>query len=167
MTETHDPFGARSTIDTPLGAKTIYRLDALTGFVDSFVPFFAGRSRAYLELRTKSAAIRPLLQHQDGDNLVVAFSFTPVAAGEALGVLEAVVLHVLAVARIARLVVDPRETLARHHDKAEAEGQGGVLEGRHEIAPRLPQLIHGGVHEAGHEERVVGGAGARGPGPGR
>ena len=34
MTETHDPFGARSTIDTPLGAKTIYRLDALTGLGD-------------------------------------------------------------------------------------------------------------------------------------
>lgn len=59
-------------------------LDALTGFVDSFVPFFAGHARARLELRTKSATIRPLLQHEPNDNLVVAFSFTPVAAGEAL-----------------------------------------------------------------------------------
>jgi spore photoproduct lyase len=51
-------------------------LDAITGFVDSFVPFFA--------LRTKSAAIRPLLRHEPSDNVVVAFSFTPVAASEAL-----------------------------------------------------------------------------------
>jgi len=34
MTDTHDPFGARSTIDTPLGERTIYRLDALTGLGD-------------------------------------------------------------------------------------------------------------------------------------
>jgi aconitate hydratase len=34
MTETHDPFGARHTIDTPLGERLIYRLDALEG-VDS------------------------------------------------------------------------------------------------------------------------------------
>lgn len=59
-------------------------LDAITGFVDSFVPFFAHHTRAYLELRTKSATIRPLLRHEPGENLVVAFSFTPGAASEAL-----------------------------------------------------------------------------------
>ena len=31
---THDPFGARTTIDTPLGARTIYRLDALRDMGD-------------------------------------------------------------------------------------------------------------------------------------
>ena len=34
MTDIHDPFGARSTIDTPLGERTIYRLDSLTGIGD-------------------------------------------------------------------------------------------------------------------------------------
>ena len=31
---THDPFGARATIDTPLGERTIYRLDALRDMGD-------------------------------------------------------------------------------------------------------------------------------------
>jgi len=31
MTDIHDPFGARRTIDTPLGERVIYRLDALDG----------------------------------------------------------------------------------------------------------------------------------------
>jgi aconitate hydratase len=31
---THDPFGARATIDTPLGARTIHRLDALRDMGD-------------------------------------------------------------------------------------------------------------------------------------
>ena len=30
----HDPFGARATLDTPLGQRTIYRLDALAGIAD-------------------------------------------------------------------------------------------------------------------------------------
>ena len=55
-------------------------LDSVTGFVDAFVPFFAARPRAYLELRTKSVAIRPLLAQAPADNIVVAFSFTPPAA---------------------------------------------------------------------------------------
>ena len=59
-------------------------LDSITGFVDAFVPFFAEHPRAYLELRTKSATIRPLLSHEPGANVVVAFSFTPVAFGNAL-----------------------------------------------------------------------------------
>jgi spore photoproduct lyase len=59
-------------------------LDSITDFVASFVPFFADYPRAYLELRTKSAAIRPLLSHQPGDNIVVAFSFTPTAFAQAL-----------------------------------------------------------------------------------
>jgi aconitate hydratase len=34
MTESHDPFSARRTIDTPLGERAIYRLDALAGLGD-------------------------------------------------------------------------------------------------------------------------------------
>ncbi len=34
MTEIHDPFGARHTIDTPLGERVIYRLDSLAGLGD-------------------------------------------------------------------------------------------------------------------------------------
>ena len=34
MTDTHDPFGARGTIDTPLGERVIYRLDALDDIGD-------------------------------------------------------------------------------------------------------------------------------------
>ena len=34
MTESHDPFSARRTIDTPLGERVIYRLDALSGLGD-------------------------------------------------------------------------------------------------------------------------------------
>ena len=34
MTDTHDPFGARRTITTPLGERVIYRLDALDGMGD-------------------------------------------------------------------------------------------------------------------------------------
>ena len=34
MTEIHDPFGARRTIDTPLGERVIYHLDALAGLGD-------------------------------------------------------------------------------------------------------------------------------------
>ena len=55
-------------------------LEAVTGFVESFVPFFAQSPNAYLELRTKSVAIRPLLSLPPAANIVVAFSFTPEAA---------------------------------------------------------------------------------------
>ena len=34
MTDTHDPFGARRTIETPLGERVVYRLDALSGIGD-------------------------------------------------------------------------------------------------------------------------------------
>ena len=52
-------------------------LESVTGFVDEFVPFFAKRPRGILELRTKSATVRPLLAHAPSPNVVVAFSFTP------------------------------------------------------------------------------------------
>ena len=34
MPESHDPYGARHTIDTPLGERVIYRLDSLAGLGD-------------------------------------------------------------------------------------------------------------------------------------
>lgn len=53
-------------------------LDRVTGFVDAFVPFFARRERAWLELRTKATQIGALLGHESFPRCVVAFSFTPV-----------------------------------------------------------------------------------------
>jgi spore photoproduct lyase len=52
-------------------------LESITGFVESFLPFFERHSRLTLELRTKSVAIRPLLAREAFPNCVVAFSFTP------------------------------------------------------------------------------------------
>ena len=40
MTESHDPFGARRTMETPLGERVIYHLDALSGLGDiSHLPY--------------------------------------------------------------------------------------------------------------------------------
>ena len=51
--------------------------DPVTGFVDSFVPFFRQHPQAWLELRSKSPNARALLRLQPLDNVVIAFSFTP------------------------------------------------------------------------------------------
>ena len=59
-------------------------LESITGFVEAFLPFMTRHPRAVLELRTKSAAVRALLNHEPLENVVVAFSFTPDAASEAL-----------------------------------------------------------------------------------
>ncbi len=55
-------------------------LESLTGFAAEFLPFFAERPHAWLELRTKSTQIRSLLELEAIDNCVVAFSFTPETA---------------------------------------------------------------------------------------
>jgi spore photoproduct lyase len=52
-------------------------LESITGFVASFLPFFAEHPRFLLELRTKSAHVRPLLAREAIPNAIVAFSFTP------------------------------------------------------------------------------------------
>jgi spore photoproduct lyase len=52
-------------------------LESLTGFANEFLPFFERDPRLVLEIRTKSAAIRPLLARNPSPNCVVAFSFTP------------------------------------------------------------------------------------------
>ena len=52
-------------------------LDGVSGFVKSFLPFFQQNQTAYLELRTKSVNISPLLQSTPLENIITAFSFTP------------------------------------------------------------------------------------------
>ncbi|MEE8278979.1 MAG: DNA photolyase [Thermoanaerobaculia bacterium] len=51
--------------------------EGVTRFAAEFLPFFARRPRAWLELRTKSAQVEALLERQALPNCVVAFSFTP------------------------------------------------------------------------------------------
>jgi spore photoproduct lyase len=51
--------------------------EPLTRFAAEFLPFFAARPRAWLELRTKSVQIESLLAREPIANCVVAFSFTP------------------------------------------------------------------------------------------
>ena len=58
--------------------------DAFSGFCAHFLPFFAQRPRAWLELRTKSARLQPLLEHRALPNVVAAFSFTPGAVHQRL-----------------------------------------------------------------------------------
>lgn len=57
-------------------------LESVSGFAAEFLPFFADRPDALLELRTKSVAVAPLLRRAALDNVVVAFSFTPPSAAE-------------------------------------------------------------------------------------
>ena len=52
-------------------------LDHISGFVDSFLPFFQKNESAFLELRTKSVNINMLTQHPPSENVITAFSFTP------------------------------------------------------------------------------------------
>jgi spore photoproduct lyase len=51
--------------------------ETVTGFLDFFLPFFANYPQAFLELRTKSASVQPLLTHRPIKNSVIAFSLTP------------------------------------------------------------------------------------------
>ncbi|MFQ5543382.1 MAG: radical SAM protein [Nitrospiria bacterium] len=54
-----------------------FALEQFSGFAKYFLPFFKRYPQACLELRTKSAQIRSLLQHQPIQNCVVAMSFSP------------------------------------------------------------------------------------------
>lgn len=58
--------------------------EGISGFCSAFLPIFEARPRAWLELRTKSASIKPLLERPAIDNCVVAYSFTPEVAHQAL-----------------------------------------------------------------------------------
>ncbi|MCK5478220.1 MAG: DNA photolyase, partial [Methylococcales bacterium] len=52
-------------------------LEPVTGFAESFLPFFADIPNAWLELRTKSTQIRSLLNKQPFPRCIVAFSLSP------------------------------------------------------------------------------------------
>ncbi len=52
-------------------------LEPVSAFAEHFLPFFASRPQAHIELRTKSTQIRSLLDQPALPNAVVAFSFTP------------------------------------------------------------------------------------------
>ncbi len=54
--------------------------EPLSGFAEYFVPWFAARPRAVLELRTKSTQIGGLLKRDPISNCIVAMSFTTPAA---------------------------------------------------------------------------------------
>ena len=59
-------------------------LDSVTDFVGSFVPLLHQHEQAWLELRTKSVSIRPLLKLDPHPRCVVAFSLTPDPIARAL-----------------------------------------------------------------------------------
>jgi spore photoproduct lyase len=59
-------------------------LESVTGFAAWFLPFFAKHPRFLLELRTKSAHVRPLFAREPLPNAIVAFSFTPEAHARSL-----------------------------------------------------------------------------------
>ncbi len=54
--------------------------EGLTGFCAEFMPFFADRPDAWLELRTKSASLGVLESRAPASNCIVATSFTPAPA---------------------------------------------------------------------------------------
>jgi spore photoproduct lyase len=58
--------------------------EPVTRFARSFLPFFAERPRAHVELRTKSGQIKSLLDHPPFPNCVTAFSMTPPAISRRL-----------------------------------------------------------------------------------
>ena len=54
-------------------------LEPVTGFVEEFLPVFAGLDNAWLELRTKSTQVRSLLEREPLARCIVAFSLSPEA----------------------------------------------------------------------------------------
>ncbi len=84
--DTHVPT---RTDEASRGAEQVfysgYDCDSLafepaSGFAEFFVPWFAARPRAVLELRTKSTQIGGLLKHGPIPNCIIAMSFTTAAA---------------------------------------------------------------------------------------
>ncbi|MEM7699825.1 MAG: spore photoproduct lyase family protein [Verrucomicrobiota bacterium] len=59
-------------------------LEKLTGFVAHFLPFFRDRPDAWLELRTKSISVRPLLKEEPIPNVIVAYTLSPTPIAEAV-----------------------------------------------------------------------------------
>jgi len=58
-------------------------LEPVTGFLSHFLPFFK-KERSFIEIRTKSANIAPLLRMEAFSHAVIAFSLTPRTISEAL-----------------------------------------------------------------------------------
>jgi len=54
-------------------------LNPITHFIEDCLDFFATEKQAHLEIRTKSTQIRPLINRDPIDNVVVAFSLSPEA----------------------------------------------------------------------------------------
>ncbi len=52
-------------------------MEKVTRFTNAFLPFFAQHKNAWLELRTKSVNISPLLEREPIPNVVVAYSLNP------------------------------------------------------------------------------------------
>lgn len=52
-------------------------LEPITRFVESFLPLFKTLSNAYLEIRTKSTYIQPLLTQPPLENAIISFSLNP------------------------------------------------------------------------------------------
>jgi DNA repair photolyase len=77
--------------------------EPLTRFAAEFLPFFAARPRAWLELRTKSVQIEALLAREPIANCVVAFSFTPSEVHEELEVgVPSIERRIAALGRLAK-----------------------------------------------------------------
>ncbi|MEM7175064.1 MAG: spore photoproduct lyase family protein [Chlamydiota bacterium] len=57
-------------------------LECYSGFLASFLPFFRNQPQAELEIRTKSAAIQPLLNAPLSPNVVIAYSLNPAAIAQ-------------------------------------------------------------------------------------
>lgn len=52
-------------------------MDGVTGFADAFLPAFERLPNAWLELRTKSVNVKPLLDRKPLPNVIAAFSLNP------------------------------------------------------------------------------------------
>lgn len=52
-------------------------LEPITRFTERYLPFFEAHPQAFLELRTKSVQIEPLLKRTPLKNVVIAFSLSP------------------------------------------------------------------------------------------
>ena len=59
-------------------------LEPVTGFVESFLDFFAERPSALIELRTKSTQVKCLEEREPLPNCIVAYSLTPEEIGAQL-----------------------------------------------------------------------------------
>lgn len=51
--------------------------DQLTQFTEHFIPFFEQFDNVFMEIRTKSTNVAPLLQHKNIKNTEIAFSLNP------------------------------------------------------------------------------------------